>query len=67
MRFKKVKNEIAIESAGVRLLAPTRWTVRVAALPSITDNYSALWKTWKIAKQASTDSEMRSQIGSKPN
>ena len=43
--FKKVKNEIATELAGVRLLAPTRWTVRAAALSSISDNYSALRET----------------------
>ena len=61
--FHKVKNEIACDSPGIRLLAPTRWTVRATALTSISENYTALRETWALAKQASSDSEMRARIG----
>lgn len=61
--FKKVKNNIACESPGIRLLAPTRWTVRAAALMSISEDYTVLWDTWHLAQQQSSDSEMRACIG----
>ena len=35
--FHKVKDDIACESPGIRLLCPTRWTVRAAALGSISE------------------------------
>ena len=37
--FQKVKDDIACESPGIRQLCQTRWTVRVAALTSISENY----------------------------
>lgn len=61
--FLKVKDDIACESSGIRLLCPTRWTVRAAALTSISENYSALRDTWNVAQQESRDSEMRARIG----
>ena len=33
--FKKFKNEVSLDSPGIRLLCPTRWTVRAAALINI--------------------------------
>lgn len=33
--FQKVKNDIALDSPGIRLLCPTRWTVRAEAFTSI--------------------------------
>ena len=62
--FLKVKNGIACESPGIRLLCPTRWTVRAAALTSICENYSTLRDSWNFAQQESKDdSEMRARIG----
>lgn len=61
--FQKVKNDIACESPGIRLLAPTRWTVRANALVSISKNYVVLRDTWYLAQQESNDSEMRARIG----
>jgi hypothetical protein len=61
--FHKMKNDIACESPGIRLLCPTRWTVRAAALTSISENYVVLKDTWSLAKQQSNDSEMRARIG----
>ena len=61
--FEKIKDEIACDSPGIRLLAPTRWTVRAQALTSISENYKALRDTWYFANQESKDSEMRARIG----
>lgn len=61
--FRKVKDDVVCESPGVRLLCPTRWTVRAAALASISENYLALRDTFCLAQNESRDSEMRARIG----
>ena len=61
--FKKIQHEITCESPGIRMLAPTRWTVRAEALTSISENYEALRDTWYVAIEESKDSEMRAHIG----
>lgn len=61
--FKKLKNDLSVDSSGVRLLCLTRWTVRAAALLSIAENYVTLRNTWYEAKDQSRDSEMRARIG----
>ena len=61
--FKKIQHEITYESPGIRMLAPTRWTVRAEALTSISENYEALRDTWYVAIEESKDSEMRAHIG----
>ena len=61
--IQKVKNDIACESPGIRLLVPTLWTVGVNALLSISENYVVLWDTWYLAQQESNDSVMRARIG----
>ena len=57
--FKKLKNEVSLDSPGIRLLCPTHWTVRAAALSSISENYVILRNTWYEAKDQSRESEMR--------
>ena len=61
--FQKVKNDIALDSPGIRLLCPTRWTVKAEAFTSISENYEALMETWAEAKQINNDNEMRARIG----
>ena len=61
--FQKIKDEVASGSPGVRILCPTRWTVRAEALTSIAENYQALQLTWDAAKEATKDTEMRARIG----
>ena len=61
--FEKVKNDIGLDVPGIRLLCPTRWTVRASALTSISENYEALVETWSQAKEVVSDSEMRARIG----
>lgn len=63
--FKAIKDidGIATSPKGIRILCPTRWTVRAEAFTSIAENYSTLQFTWVDAKHASKDSEMRARIG----
>ena len=61
--FQKIKNEITCGSPGVRILCPTRWTVRAEALASVSENYQALQLTWEAAREATKDTEMRARIG----
>ena len=61
--FKKYKDDISTDSPGIRILCPTRWTVRAEALASIAENYEALQLTWDTARNAVRDTEMRARIG----
>ena len=61
--FKKYKDDISRDSPGIRILRPTRWTVRAEALVSIAENYEALQLSWDTARDAVRDTEMRARIG----
>ncbi|KAI6656107.1 Zinc finger MYM-type protein 1-like [Oopsacas minuta] len=61
--FQRFKDDVTIASPGLRVLCPTRWTVRAEALASIAENYHALQLTWDVAKDATRDTEMRARIG----
>ena len=54
---------IHLDVPGIRLLCPTRWTVRASALTSISESYEAMVETWGQAKEIVSDSEMRTRIG----
>ena len=60
--FKKIKDEVILGAPGIRVLCPTRWTVRAEALTSISENYEALQLTWEVAREATRETEMRSRI-----
>lgn len=61
--FKHIKDEISGDAVpGIRLLCPTRWTVRAEALSSISENYRALVLCWDAAREATKDSEARARI-----
>ena len=47
--FRKLKSELAPETPRIRVLCPTRWTVRADAFSSIILNYSVLQETWEEA------------------
>ncbi len=49
-------------SAGIRLLCPTRWTVRADALASVTSNFQVLQQTWEESIEAVCDSETKPRI-----
>ena len=45
--FQRLKQELAPDTPGFRVICPTRWTVRAASLQSILDNYEALVGVWE--------------------
>ena len=49
-------------SAGIRILCPTRWTVRADSLASIIHNYSIQQSTWDEALDLARDTETKSHI-----
>ena len=49
-------------SPGVRVLCPTRWTVRAEALASITSNFEPLQRTWEEAVEVVQDTETKARI-----
>ena len=59
--FKSLRCETApeIDVPGIRLLCPTRWTVRADSLNSILENYSVLVELWSTAFE---HTEMNSRI-----
>ena len=42
----RIKEQLSDNSPGIRVLCPTRWTVRAKALGSILENYHALQMLW---------------------
>lgn len=45
--LQNLKEQMPENSPGIRVLCPTRWTVRAQALQSIIANYEALQMLWK--------------------
>ena len=60
--FDKIKAEMAPDTAGVRMLCPTRWTVRADALQSILNNYEVLQELWIESHDFVKDTEMKARI-----
>lgn len=60
--LKKLKEQIPDDIPGIRVLCPTRWTVRAQALQSILVNYEVLQMLWEEALDFVKDTEMRSRI-----
>ena len=44
--FDTLKSQLAPDSPGIRILCPTRWTVRADSLASILSNYVVLQELW---------------------
>ena len=55
-------NSPADTSPGIRVLCPTRWTVRADSLSSISSNYDTLQSTWEEAITVTQDSETKARI-----
>ena len=60
--FEKLKSELAPETPGLRIMCPTRWTVRAASLKSVIDNYEVLLGVWEEAQSGHLDGEMKARI-----
>ena len=60
--FKRLKEEMGSDSPGIRVLCPTRWTVRAEALKSILDNFNVLLELWAESLERVRDTEMKARI-----
>ncbi len=60
--FEKLKSELAPDTPGVRVLCPTRWTVRADSLKSILDNFEVLQELWEEAIDLVKDTEMKARL-----
>ena len=47
---------------GIRVLCPTRWTIRADAHSAIISNYSVLQSTWKTALDVARDTDSKARI-----
>ena len=61
--FQIIKGELALDSPDVRVLCPTRWTVRAKSMISIIRNYSVLREHWEQEGEVVTDTETVARIG----
>ena len=50
------------DGPGIRVLCPTRWTVRAESLCSIMKIFDALQSTWEEAAEIVKDSETKARI-----
>ena len=62
--FKKLKDaqDLTKASPGIRILCPTRWTVKADAFDSILQNYSVLQDVWEESLEYVKDLDMRGRI-----
>ena len=61
--FQEIKKDVAPDSAGLRVLCPTRWTVRGESLQSIVKNYGVLQEEWdKCLDEMSLIPDVRARI-----
>ena len=60
--FQQIKSLSASSSPVIRVLCPTRWTVRAEALSSIINNFECLQRTWEEAVEVVRDTETKARI-----
>ena len=60
--FKLLKEEMSSDSPGIRVMCPTRWTVRAEALKSVLDNFNVLLELWAESLEHVKDTEMKARI-----
>ena len=58
----QIKGELAPDSPGVRVLCPTRWTVRGVSMKRVIQNYSVLQELWEKAADVARDTENKARI-----
>ena len=60
--LESIREKLSKDGPGIRVLCPTRWTVRASALHSIASNYDALLHLWEESLDIVQETDMRSQI-----
>ena len=64
--FDSIKEELAPSDPGIRVLCPTRWTVRADSMKSIICNYEVLIELWEKATEIVKDTETIARIQGVP-
>ena len=59
---QKKKNTQALFQSSIRVLCPTRWTVKANALASIMSNFETLKLTWEKDVSVVQDTEAKARI-----
>ncbi len=57
-----MKEEIAPGCPGIRVLCPTRWTVKADSMNSIINNYNVLQDLWEVAVTVVRDTEVIARV-----
>ena len=60
--LEELKNQIQLETPGLKVLCPTRWTIRAESLRRVLDNYTPLQTEWDTCLEGRLDSETRARI-----
>jgi hypothetical protein len=60
--FKNIKHDVSNDGPGIRLLCPTRWTVRAESRTPVSENFITLQKTWDATREATKDTDVRAKI-----
>ena len=60
--LEKLKEAMASETTGFRVLVPTRWTIRANSLKPVLDNYSVLQELWEVSKSHTNDPTIKGRI-----
>ena len=58
----QLRQEMAPDKPGFRVLCSTRWTVRADSLNGVLENYTVLTSLWEISYECSKDYKTRSWI-----
>ena len=60
--LKNLRQQLPETTPGIRVLCPTRWTVRAKSLQSIIDNFNVLQELWDESLDVVKETEMRATI-----
>ena len=60
--FQRLKEDLPSNNPGIRVLCPTRWTVRAESIASVIKNFDVLQDTWEEASTIVKDLETKSRI-----
>lgn len=62
VKLEEIRKEMGDVASNIRILCPTRWTVRSGALQSILDNYECLLTLWQWALIEYKDTESKARV-----
>jgi len=60
--LQQIKQDVQAGIPGVRVLCPTRWTIRADSIKSILENYVYLLELWDEAYKETKDTDTKARI-----